>query len=272
MTSIDSGYTDLGRALRWVEGEDARTWLQGQITCDVGTSAPGTSRYGLIVNLQGRVECDLWVLDEGDRLGLLLPAASVDALEARLERYIIMEDVEIEEDARAAFAIFGAPPSGLQTWPLDHLGAAHLVLLDDPAPLSALAEVAEDQLRAASIARCEPRFGPDFGPDLEPGTLPQEAGLAARAVAFDKGCYIGQEPVVMLEHRGKPPRVLVRFRLDTDLVLPPRAEVMSGERVIGHVTSSAPGAGFALLKRKPLERADGIHAQGHALTLDPCPR
>ena len=66
---------------------------------------------------------------------------------------------------------------------------------------------------AAEIIRVEsgrPRFGLDMGPE----SMPAEAGIVDRAVDFEKGCYIGQEPVARLHYRGKPNRTLRGLRLE----------------------------------------------------------
>ena len=65
----------------------------------------------------------------------------------------------------------------------------------------------EVSAEAAELTRVEsgrPRFGREMGPE----TMPAEAGIVERAVNFEKGCYIGQEPVARLHYRGRPNRVL----------------------------------------------------------------
>ena len=98
----------------------------------------------------------------------------------------------------------------------------------------------------ARIAAGIAEHGRDFGLD----TLPQEVGLK-RAVSFEKGCYVGQEPVVMLEHRGQPPRRLARVRLASCPDLP--AEIRAEGALAGTLTSCVEGLGLALIKRKRLE-------------------
>src|ERR671911_528242 len=73
------------------------------------------------------------------------------------------------------------------------------------------AEQATEQ--AAEIVRVEsgrPRYGHEMGPE----TMPAEAGIVERAVDFEKGCYIGQEPVARLHYRGRPNRTLRGLSLD----------------------------------------------------------
>jgi folate-binding protein YgfZ len=88
---------------------------------------------------------------------------------------------------------------------------------------------------AAEILRVE-RGRPRYGAELDDGTIPQEAGLNARAVSFTKGCYVGQETVARLFYRGKPNRHLRGLRLSEPA--PSGAELRLGERVVGRLASS----------------------------------
>ena len=183
-----------------VEGDDAREWINGQVTADLREPRPG-STYALVLTLQGRVQSDAWLSDEGEHLVMRLPEAAADAVLAHLDRYIIMEDVELEPDPRrvlhvagpgAAARVKSAGLEGLATPRLDAEGV-DLLLPEDglEAARRALIEAGVDEVdeagwERARIARGVPRWGRDFGAD----TLPQEAGLK-HAVSFDKGCYLG---------------------------------------------------------------------------------
>jgi folate-binding protein YgfZ len=105
---------------------------------------------------------------------------------------------------------------------------------------------------AAEILRVEsgrPRFGLDMGPE----TMPAEAAITDRAVNFEKGCYIGQEPVARMHHRGRPNRRLRGLRLSAPV--PPGAAVMAGDREAGRLTSSVTSPrqgpiGLVILRRE----------------------
>ena len=256
-----------------VEGDDAREWINGQVTAALREPRPG-STYALVLTLQGRVQSDAWLSDEGEHLVMRLPEAAADAVLAHLDRYIIMEDVELEPDPRrvlhvagpgAAARVKSAGLEGLATPRLDAEGV-DLLLPEDglEAARRALIEAGVDEVdeagwERARIARGVPRWGRDFGAD----TLPQEAGLK-HAVSFDKGCYLGQEPVVMLEHRGKPPKRLVRLELEDAVEV--GAPVEAAERQVGRVTSAAGTRALALVKRKALEGEAPLEVGGRALT------
>ncbi|MEZ4246720.1 MAG: hypothetical protein R3B99_00550 [Polyangiales bacterium] len=94
------------RVLR-VEGDDARTWLQGQITSDIHREAPGTSTYGLVLVGTGQVLADVWVLDLGDTFLVRSASAVFDELVARLDRYVVMEDVELEPTSLSVVHVVG---------------------------------------------------------------------------------------------------------------------------------------------------------------------
>jgi tRNA-modifying protein YgfZ len=81
---------------------------------------------------------------------------------------------------------------------------------------------------------------PAFGRDMDAETIPLEAGIEHRAISFTKGCYVGQEVIVRVLHRGhgRVARKLVGLRLDGDLVPPADTTVVSGDKPVGEITSS----------------------------------
>lgn len=206
-----------------IRGEEAHEWLQGQVTADVRElEAPV---YTLLLTPQGRCLSDGWVVPKGsEAIDFIVPAHAADDVLARLDRFLVMEDVELSVRRETLFDTLGRAPSAESDGDL------------------ADASTWEQARIEAGI----PEHGRDFGAD----TLPQEAGLR-RAISFEKGCYIGQEPVVMLEHRGQPPRRLVRVRTSDPGALP--AEIVSEGSSAGRLTSWANGLGLALVKRKRLE-------------------
>ena len=95
--------------------------------------------------------------------------------------------------------------------------------------------VSDQAWNHAHVLRARPRFGVDFGE----WTYPQESGLTPIALSFNKGCYIGQETVVMLENRGKAPKVLWRWAVQS--ADPPKAKALItlADTVVGEITSAA---------------------------------
>lgn len=259
-----------------VHGEDAREWLNGQLTCDLRETSPGSVTYGLILSSKGKLISDVWVLEEpeeGDEqhFSLSLPAHRADAAFERLDRFLVMEDVELSFSDEAlvsvqgegAVAQLGKHAGGDVTiWPttrLDTEGAE--VWLPALEAQALVAKLGATNTSAFHDARVEAGI-PALGQDMGDSTLPQEVGLHG-AVCFNKGCYVGQEPVIMLEHRGKPPKRLVRLRVESTS---PGDVVLSGERNVGRITSvhSSKPLALALIKRKHLE--DTLSVQGSSVS------
>ena len=105
---------------------------------------------------------------------------------------------------------------------------------------------------AADVLRIE-RGRPRFGVDMSPATLPAEAGIVERDVSFTKGCYVGQEPVARMHHRGRPNRRLRGLLLSATVA--PGAPVTSGDKEVGRLTSSVTSPrlgpiGLVILRRE----------------------
>jgi folate-binding protein YgfZ len=239
------------RVLR-LRGEDQRSWLNGQVTADVRDLKSGVGVYALVINVKGRILSDLWVLDDGEGALALVPAATLDTVRATFDRQIIMEDVEVELDERFSVISIQGPRAAevlgtrasFTCDELGHGGAFVLVpVAEASSALSALVHAAEQLgggaadeagFELARIRAGRPRLGADFGER----TYPQEAGLKALAVSFNKGCYLGQEVVCTLENRGRLTRRLVRLEAH-------EGQVQSGDELrdaegnaIGAVTSA----------------------------------
>jgi len=272
----------LDRAAIVVRGKDRVSWLNGLVTCELAKLGQGAGAYGLLVEKKGRLQTDLYVVPEaglpagpgqpggldagagrtgGAALALAVPRALRDALVATLDHYLIMEDAELETPDLAFFVAVGpraAELTPLASWAgaIDVLGGGTSggggVVLAAPAEeaealTSRLAEVVsaaggvmgdDAGWEAMRIERGLPRFGVEVDATL----YPQEAALEKLAVSFEKGCYLGQEVVYMLEHRGHVKRKLVP--LDVEGELPPAlgapVTTPAGE-VVGEVRSAAIG-------------------------------
>src|SRR5262249_13570804 len=138
------------------------------------------------------------------------------------------------------------------------LGIDLIVKAEDAAALEDLlrsAGAAEVSPEAAEIVRIEsgrPRFGRDMGAE----SMPAEAGIVERAVDFEKGCYIGQEPVARLHYRGKPNRMLRGLRLSAPAASGDALHL--GERQVGTIGSAclSPALGpiaLAIVRREAAE-------------------
>ena len=266
------------RAVISVAGDDAFDWLQGQVTNQCEGAKPGDSVYAFILTLKGRILADVWALYHEGGVWLDVPVDQADAVIERLDRYVIMEDVDIErrDDLRLVGAL-GPKAGGLAdvSWPSDRLGVGGYVWI---VPRNQLAEELERAIRAARARGGGPvsadawRYAkvtwgrPTFGVDFGVWTYPQESGLTPIAVSFSKGCYIGQETVVMLENRGKAPKVLWRWSIETQELPQPKTPILRDGKSVGELTSAALVDGsveaLGFLKRGHESEGQGFEVNG----------
>lgn len=261
-----------------VRGPDAVEWLHGLLTQDIRSLAPGQGTYAAYLTPQGRMVSDLRVFHRGDTLLLEAPASVRTHLLSRLDQFVIMEDVTVADVTESshvltvlgpAAAASAAECAGVTIAALDALAEhGHLPLagpgafvartedfgvpgFDLFAPpsdagtwrtqLAARMPAASDRLlETARIEAGRPRFGVDMHED----TIPLEAGLESRAISFDKGCYVGQEVVIRILHRGQG-RVARRLVWVESGPQPPGdvgwhhgESVWMGDKAVGAVTSA----------------------------------
>ena len=271
------------RAAIVATGKDRATWLNGLVSCDLAKVAPGGAAYGLMVEKKGKIQADLLVAVASDAIVLGVPRGDRDALVAALDHYLIMEDVELAtpelrfytaHGPRAAELVAAARHGG----PLRLLGVDGALLVSDGDAVDVAArEVGAAVLDEAGWAALAIEAGLGrFGVEVDASLYPQEASLEKLAVSFDKGCYLGQEVVYMLEHRGHAKRRLVPLSIDADA--PPEVgaavEDAAGEPV-GEVRSAAigplSGAPVAIAMVKRAASADGtaLRVGGAAARVKP---
>jgi folate-binding protein YgfZ len=209
-----------------VSGADRASWLQGLLTNDVASLAEGQSRYAAYLTPQGRMIADMNVVSREGRLLLDVPANLAAGLRDRLDGLIFAEDVQVTDES-----------GRLLVWTVIGDQLTDLIGESLPAEFKSLPEVDLDTFEVIRIERGVPRFLADMDED----TLPLEAGIEDRAISFTKGCYVGQEIIIRVLHRGhgRVARKLVGLMLDPGASAPARgAGIASGSREIGAVTSA----------------------------------
>jgi folate-binding protein YgfZ len=222
------------RAVLAVTGADRAAWLQGLVTNDVLSLAPGEARYAAYLTPQGRMISDLTVTARPDRLLLDVPASLAASLRDRLDGLIFAEDAQVTDEGRALevwSAIAPGEPAG---------GAlADLIVDAGASPGLGYPEISFETFEVVRIERGIPRFLADM--DTE--TIPLEAGIEDRAISFTKGCYVGQEVIVRVTHRGggRVAKKLVSWHADASAAVVPLAgaRIFADSKDVGRVTSAA---------------------------------
>jgi len=267
--------SDRGRIV--VSGNDRATYLQGLFTNDIAALRPGTGCYTAYLTAQGRMIADAWVYELGDVMLLSVVGDVKDTVLARLDQFIFTEDVQLGDvtETFGQLAIVGPHAAGavsgltardeasLDAMP-EH-GTFRAVVEGGPAIVTRTHDVGppgfdvygERQLVAAvrerlgregvplidpgtaAVLRIEAGI-PLFGRDMDTETIPLEAGIEGRAISLTKGCYVGQEVIIRVLHRGhgRVARRLVGLAIDGDQIPPDGAVIHGGDRDIGHITSA----------------------------------
>ena len=282
-----------------VGGPDAVEYLQGQLTNEIEALEPDHGCYAALLDRKGHFVADMRVLrlshsHAGD-IWLDTEATALEPLRRHLETYKIGREVEVVDQTREwainsligprSAEIAGTPPlspeytqhyyerDGIKILAI----ATDLGLDLDTRPEDA--EALREQLltagaepvteEAAEIVRVEsgrPRFGRDF----DGTTMPAEAGVVERAIDFEKGCYIGQEPVARLHYRGKPNRRLVGLRLSA----PAEAgtALRLGEREVGAIGTAGVSPAFGpialAIVRREADLGDRLEVGDGGLTAE----
>jgi folate-binding protein YgfZ len=228
--------SDRGKLL--VTGSEAAEYLQGQLTNDIETLAPGEGCYAALLDRKGHMQADMRVLavDE-EKIWLDTEPEALAAAKRHLEMYKIGRDADVVDAGaeRAIVSLIGPRSAELSgSPPLSEHRHAEIVIdgVECPAVGTSfgidLIPHADDRERliaalatagapavtpeAVEILRIESGT-PRFGSEMDTATMPAEAGIVARTVSFSKGCYIGQETVARLHYKGKPNRHLRGLRL-----------------------------------------------------------
>jgi len=257
-----------------VIGDDARKFLHGLVTADVLGVAPGTARFCALLTPQGKIIADFFVTQapqaEVGGFFLDIPRALAATLLGRLNLYKLRAKVLIEDlteilgvlavwDAQEAtkdsttkqgltYADPRLPTLGFRVLIASHRAAAAASELG-----AALASV--EDYEAHRIALGVPAGGLDFAYG---DAFPHEADMdQLGGVDFAKGCYVGQEVVSRIEHRGiaRTRAVALRYEGATP---PSGAPITADERQVGTMGSAARGRGIALIRLDRVAEAEQV--------------
>jgi folate-binding protein YgfZ len=261
-----------------VSGADRASYLQGLLTNDVVALKAGQGCYAAYLTAQGRMIADLYVYELGDVMLLTMSGDVKDVVLGKLDQFIFSEDVQLGDTtasfaqtavvgpgaARAVAGLIGGVTEELLVAMPDHAnargewqGAAAIVTrvhdtgeagydvyvesAAQPAFAAALTDAGVARLDDVGAEAIRIEGGvPLFHRDMDEETIPLEAGIEPRAISFTKGCYVGQEVIIRVMHRGhgRVAKKLVGLLIDGNGVPSAGTTIHAADRDIGRVTSS----------------------------------
>ena len=257
-------------------GSDRLRWLNGQVTNDVKDLKAGEGKLAAVLNVKGHILADLLVYGLSDALWIDLNRDRAQIVRDTFDRYIVADDVVAEntsdryahlmvvgQKARQLIAeVVGEGAADLPAW---HHTEARLGDLpawviatrwlgmpgyDVKVPVDAAERMWEALVRLGSDRDLRPvgmaalnslrveAGWPWYGVDFDDSNLLMES-LTPDHVSFTKGCYIGQEVVIRVEHQGHLNKKLTGLLVSADIVPSAMADIHSGDRKVGTVTSAS---------------------------------
>jgi folate-binding protein YgfZ len=231
-----------------VTGTDRLRYLNGQLTNDLRGLAPGNAKYACALTPKGKLAADLYVAAEPDHFWIDAPSAVRESLAIRLERYVIADDVEIEDvtdDYRLLHFMDERPPemNGAIAIANDRFRRAGVDLwLPGSFAEGELPSVHFLDPEQAERLRIE-RGIPIWGAELSEEVIPAEAGLDETAISFTKGCYLGQEVISRIKSLGHVNRHLRGLQWIKGGALVPGDRLYAesqSEKSLGRITSVSP--------------------------------
>lgn len=269
------------RGVLKVSGETAQAFLNGLLTTDMGAVGPGRARFAALLTPQGKIVVDCIVTEapaeDGGGFFVECPRALAMAFATKLNFYKLRAKVTVEElsDKLGVMAVWGG--TGINQDRSTEYGLAYA----DPRlsmlgariilPPHLATETAEDlHLEMADTAAYEehrialgvPRGGVDFAYG---DTFPHEANMdLLNGLDFRKGCYVGQEVVSRVEHRGLARRRVTHVEFE-GVAPSPGETIRAGAHEIGTMGSSTTGIGLAMLR---LDRVEEAQTRGEPIACD----
>lgn len=249
-----------------VSGADAKKFLQDIVTNDVDRAVDGKAVHAALLTPQGKILFDFFLLDRGDHFLVECTKETTEELIKRLTFYKLRADVQLEDvsDAHKVWAAWdGTPEAGDDA-----------IIYADPR-LSALGVRIIASPDADMTGGCEPASEADYdahrialgvpesGKDYPLGdTFPHEADYdQLGSIDFKKGCYVGQEVVGRMHHRGKARKRIVPVR--GVATLKAGSEITAGDAAVGVLGSVSGEKGLGMVR---LDRAEKALQEGRPLT------
>lgn len=240
------------RAKLRVTGADRVRFLNGQITNDVRRASAAVAVHACVLNAKGKMHGDVFIHADGDSFLIDSVPELREPLAARLERYVIADDVlitDVTDDFALLHTIGGNVPEiasgsrivdanrfalpGADLWLPRATYEAALQELSATLPLCD-----EDCAETFRIERGVPRWGRELSEEI----IPPEANLESSAIDYAKGCYIGQEIISRIKMSGQTNKRLCGLACASDAGLSNGMRLVdptSGTKEVGWITSVA---------------------------------
>jgi folate-binding protein YgfZ len=206
-----------------VTGEDRARLLHALTTNHIQQMNPGDELYAFFLTAQGRIISDVTVTCLDDYFLLEVEPEVLETVLKHIDHYIIADDVTLEDVSQTTFSL-SAQGRRLH---------GELSQKQETIARIGLVQATPEEARTFRIESFQPRYGED----ITAATLPQETGLA-KALHFNKGCYLGQEIVERIRSRGHVNKMLVGLAIKSDSAPTPGSKVLFEGAECGEITSS----------------------------------
>ncbi len=270
----ECGVYDLGyRSKISLTGGDRVRWLNGMVTNNIRDLAAGHGVYAFLLNPQGHILGDLYAYNRGESIVIDTDRSQLEKILATFDHYIIMDDVEVKDLTDETTALGVSGPLALEVLKKAGMGIpalqplqVHEIRCDCECGCMDCAVVRRDSNLESYEIWLAPEFVsplwkslvasgatpigyealelqriasgiPLYGIDIRERDLPQETEQA-RALNFNKGCYVGQEIVERIRSRGAVHRKFSGFLAHSEEPVAPGTKIVAGEREVGEITSS----------------------------------
>jgi folate-binding protein YgfZ len=203
------------RRLLRLAGADVRRFLQGVLSADVHAVRPLHAAPAALLTVKGKLIAEALVLcGEDEAVALAVPAELAAEVLSLLERHIIMDDVSVHLAEAIRFALVWPDPGthadGVARYATHHPAPGVLLVGEDAALRAATAGLEPADANGWHLHRIAAAT-PAWGHEIAADTFPPEVGFVT-AVSYDKGCYMGQEPLARIHARGQVNRVMVQLK------------------------------------------------------------
>ena len=229
-----------------VTGADRIRFLNGQTTNDVRKAGAEATQESCVLNAKGHFDAHVFLSATPNDIWIDADQELRELLQTRLERYVIADDVKIEDvtDQSALFHVLAGSEPKISDAKFDfrsrRLGIDGWDLWVEAARAEAMKGALAADYRAMDeseweVLRIENGI-PRWGRELTPEIIPPEANLQARAIDYEKGCYIGQEVISRMKMSGQTRQRLCG--VTSEKALAPGKELHAETKMVGHVTSA----------------------------------